>query len=205
MNKAQTCSFLGWTSAEFDRNVSRGFPARKMNRSRGTDWQVDSKEAVRWVAEQEAAKVRPRRRAEPEVPPDAPPGVKAVLALEHPFEQGFMFGHLDAVYRMPRLVASMAAGVGLPMATVYELTGWITFGLMDLVAREAGEAGLEPWKSAADPDIYELDAFPPINWPNLAHKAGEPGWTPPHYGMGWEPFTPEERAANIRPNTDVAA
>ena len=99
----------------------------------------------------------------------------------------------------------MAAGAGVPMAKVYEITGLVTFGLMDLVARDAGEAGLKPWADTPDPDIYELTAFPPLNWPNLAHKAGEPDWTPPRFGMGWEPYTPEERAANIRADTDAAA
>src|SRR5689334_10852543 len=55
MNKAQTCSFLGWSSADFDRNQSSGFPARKASRSRGVDWQVDSVQAVAWVVNQALA------------------------------------------------------------------------------------------------------------------------------------------------------
>src|SRR3954463_11765887 len=80
--KTQTCGFLGWTSAEFDRNVSRGFPARKVSRSRGTDWQGDSREAVDWVAEQQASASRPRTKPAKLDFSSAPAGWQAFQACE---------------------------------------------------------------------------------------------------------------------------
>src|SRR4051794_41931970 len=65
MSKAQTCSFFGWSRDEFDRRVAKGFPARKASRSRGAEWEVDSRDAVAWVVEQEVAERAKRRPARP--------------------------------------------------------------------------------------------------------------------------------------------
>src|SRR3954470_17200801 len=84
MNRAQTCRVLGWTSAQFDAAVARGFPATKPDPSRGRDWRIDSKAAVAWVAEQEVAKVRPKPVDRGDPPPETPPGLEAVDRLENP-------------------------------------------------------------------------------------------------------------------------
>ena len=205
MNRAQACSVLGWTAYEFDKAVAKGFPAKKRHSSRGQDWSVDSREAVAWVAEQEVAKVRPRDGKPPGGPddeaPEPPPPYRVLARLENPVDQGFMLAHLDAFYHLPRLVACLAAGLGMPMDAVHELTRLVVLAYADHVAEDARKVGLEPWASAADgdPAFYELDAFAPLNWPNLAHKRGEPDWAPPHYCCGWVEYTAEERAANILP------
>src|SRR3954451_22150759 len=107
MNKQQTCGFLGWTSGELDRNVSRGFPARKVSRSRGADWQVDSREAVDWVGAEEGAKLRPRHSGKIAFS-DAPPGwepFKAVELVENPVERVAMMSVMTLLYSLPRLTA----------------------------------------------------------------------------------------------------
>ena len=148
---------------------------------------------------------RPRNGKSPGGPddeaPEPPPPYRVLARLRNPVDQGFMLAHLDAFYHLPRLVACFAAGLGMPMDAVHELTRMVVLAYADHVAEDAREVGLEPWASAADgdPAFYELDAFAPLNWPNLAHKRGEPDWTPSHYCCGWVEYTPEERAANIRP------
>jgi hypothetical protein len=120
------------------------------------------------------------------------PGFEALAQLDNPVEHGFVAAHLDAVYHLPRLVASLAVGLGVPMATAYELSHGAWLMLAEHVAADMREARFEPWASAADPDIYDLRAFAPINWPNLARKAGEPDWVPPVFGGGWVELTPED-------------
>jgi hypothetical protein len=203
MNKRQTCAFFGWTLHEFDQNLRQGFPARKNSSSRGADWAVDSVDAIKWVATRKAAEAKSPVAPEPERP--LPAGIKPAARLKHPTMQGFMFGHLDAVYSLPRLVACMAAEAGLPMGKVHELAVGITFALIDHIDREAREAGLEPWAGNSEQELYDLWAFPEINWPNLANIVGEPEWKPPYYGMGWYEYSPEGRKANIRKNSDAAA
>src|SRR4051812_18217381 len=208
MNKRQTCGFLGWTAYEFDKAVAKGFPARKRNNSRGQDWQVDSREAVAWVVEQEVDKPRPRGGptfGRGDGPPGPPPGYGVIERLGNPVDQGFMLAHLDAFYGLPALVASLAAGLGVPMGTVHELTRMVAMAYADQVGRDARKVGIEPWASARDPDLYELDAFVPINWPNLSRMRGEPGWTPPCHCCGWGEMTPEERADNVRCGEEIEA
>src|SRR4051794_6728314 len=82
MNKAQTCSFLGWTTADFSRALANGFPARKVSRSRGADWQIDSREAVAWVAKQAAGEAEPEPADRGE-PPPPPRGLEGVDRLEN--------------------------------------------------------------------------------------------------------------------------
>ena len=83
MSKAQTCSFFGWSRDEFDRQVARGFPARKASRSRGAEWEVDSRDAVAWVVEREVAERGGRpARAAPAARGEPPPGWEAFKAAE---------------------------------------------------------------------------------------------------------------------------
>lgn len=196
LNKAQTCSFLGWTSAEFDRNVSRGFPARKTNRSRGTDWQIDSREAVAWVVEQEAASLRPRSRPAPPDFSTAPPGwvaFRSVEKVESPVERASMMIALAIVYSLPRLVANMAAEEGVAMDQTYK----ISVGSALLVLEYCRQT-FDFWpKNDADIELVNA-AFSSINWPWLAKQAGEPKWKPPHYGVGWEPVTATEHREAVR-------
>src|SRR5919199_6569732 len=105
MNKRQTCAFFGWTLHEFDQNLCQGFPARKNSSSRGADWAVDSVDAVKWVAMRKAAEAKTLVALEPEPEPEPPAGMRAVTRLKDRFARGFLFGHMDRVYHVPRLVA----------------------------------------------------------------------------------------------------
>jgi hypothetical protein len=211
-NKQQWCGIAGWTARQFDAAIIKGFPAQKRTSSRGDIWQVDTRDGIAWVVEQEAPKHRPKprqaERDERQVPPDPPPGYRAIAGLENPVETGFMAAHLDAFYYLPRIVAPLAASLGIAMDKVHELTSMVVLAYADHVAQDAREVPLEPWASNAEPDIYDLFGFAPINWPNLAHKAGEAGeagWEPPVYCCGWVEYSPEERAENIKPDIEDAA
>ena len=83
--------FPGLDRVRVRQAVAKGFPAKKRNSSRGQDWQVDSREAVAWVVEQETAKVRPRGRptGEPE-PPAGWEAFKAAEAVEDPLHGASM-------------------------------------------------------------------------------------------------------------------
>src|SRR4051794_26185396 len=172
MNRTQTRQLFGWSNAEFDAAVARGFPATKPDPSRGRDWPVDSKAAIAWLVEQEAGKVRPRSGAPDEPPPPTPKGLEAVDRLGNPLEAGFLLCHLMTVYALPRWVASFAAAeCGLPMDTVYRLANGIAGMVIRGTADELAGA-LEPWRSAEPPDVYDEAGFAPINWANLSHGTG---------------------------------
>ena len=122
MNKQQTCGFLGWTAYEFDKAVAKGFPARKRNSSRGQDWQVDSREAVAWVVEQEAGTARSRGACASGRGDGPPPGWDVferdyghALSLDDPIDRAMAVALLATVYELPRLVADVASEDGLPM------------------------------------------------------------------------------------------
>jgi hypothetical protein len=196
MNKAQTCGFLGWTSAEFDRNVSRGFPAKKMNRSRGTDWQVDSREAVQWVAQQEVAKVRPRRRVEPDPEPAPPPGweaFKAAELVENPALGVGMITALAILYALPRLAANVAADQGVSIEQTFKISAGMLIAVWTFCHQK-----LDFWPKDEDAVTLLDGAFLTVNWPWLARRGGEPNWRPPTYASGWVPVSDEEFAECVR-------
>src|SRR5690242_1737100 len=141
MNKQQTCGFLGWTAYEFDKAVAKGFPARKRTSSRGQDWQVDSREAVAWVVEQEAGKARngrpPGRGEEP------PPGrdvfaedYRHALSLDDPVDQAIAIALLATVYELPRLVANLASENGLTMDIAFRLSAELTVAVLALWSKQ---------------------------------------------------------------------
>src|SRR5689334_9462900 len=203
LNKQQACGFLGWTAAEFDRNVAKGFPATKKSRSRGADWVVDSRDAIDWIVSQELATFRPRTKAAKLDTSSAPPGweaFRAVEQLDSPVEQVAMSTVLMLLYSLPRLTANLAADLGVDMATTYRLSGG-----MVLLVLEFCRAQLPFWPKADDAVPLVEAAFEPLNWPWLAVQAGEPDWTPPLFTMGWVEVEPEEHAEAVRHGREVEA
>src|SRR3954449_11198012 len=191
MNRTQTRQLFGWSSADFDAAVARGFPATKPDPSRGRDWRIDSKAAIAWVVEQEAGKARPEPVDQDERPPAPPPGLAAVDGLENPIDQGAVLAHLTTVDALPTQVAAFAVlEAGLPMDTAFRLSAGITALVCHGFAAELGSS-LEPWRSSERPDVYEAEGFDLVNWPALAAEAGEPGWTPPCCGFGWVEGVPD--------------
>src|SRR3954470_12477827 len=69
-NRQQWCGIASWTARQFDAAVVNGFPTRKKTSSRGDNWQVDTRDGIAWIVEQEVAKPRPRAR--PAAPPAGP-------------------------------------------------------------------------------------------------------------------------------------
>ena len=166
MSKAQTCSFFGWSRDEFDRRVARGFPARKASRSRGAEWEVDSRDAVEWVVEREVTKRTARRPTRP-APADRgepPPGWEAFKAAE--------------------LVADPLEGVGL------DKTWKISAGTV-LLALEHCRQRLAYWPKDEDAVGLLDEAFEGVNWPWKAVRAGQPDWRPPVFGLGWGEVEPD--------------
>src|SRR4051812_48606606 len=127
MSKAQTCSFFGWSRDEFDRRVAKGFPARKASRSRGAEWEVDSRDAVAWVVDQEVAK-RPGRPAQPAPAARGEPSpgweaFEAAEAVADPVLGATMVTMLWAFYGVPRLVALAGSEVGLSAEQSFKMSG----------------------------------------------------------------------------------
>ena len=191
MSKAQTCSFFGWSRDEFDRRVAKGFPARKASRSRGAEWEVDSRDAVEWVVDQEVARRAERRPARP-APADRgepPPwweAFKAAERVEDPLEGVGMVNILWLIYALPRLIANLAfdEGVGL------DRTWKISVGTV-LLALEHCRQRLDYWPKDEDAVGLLDEAFEGVNWPYKAVKAGRPDWRPPVYGLGWGEVEPD--------------
>src|SRR3954447_229338 len=52
-NKQQICSIFGWTSREFDSNITLGMPAKKKGGARTEVWTVDTVAVSRWLVNRE--------------------------------------------------------------------------------------------------------------------------------------------------------
>jgi hypothetical protein len=126
MNKQQTCGFFGWTSAEFNCNLSKGFPARKKTPSRGENWVVDSRNAVDWVVAQELGRPQSRKRGagrpdHADVPP-AWEAFESVEAVEDPMDAVAMVSVLAPMHALPRLVANVTADEGVSIDRVHRIS-----------------------------------------------------------------------------------
>jgi hypothetical protein len=192
MNRQQTCSFLGWTRAQFDDALRRGFPARKIDRSRGQDWQIDSREAVEWVVAQEAPKYRPKAAKDKPDFSNAPPGweaFRAVELVENPLERVAMLNVLMLLYSLPRLAANVAADEGVSIEQTYRISA----GVLIAVWTWCGQR-LPYWPKDEDAVSLTEAAFELINWPHLAVKAGVLDWKPSAYAAGWGEVEPDSFA-----------
>src|SRR4051794_10344482 len=110
-NRQQWCGIAGWTARQFDAAVVKGFPAQKKTSSRGDNWQVDTRDGIAWLVEQEAPTHRPRAAGKPDFS-NAPSGweaFKAVELVENPVERVAMLSVMSLLYALPRLAANVAA------------------------------------------------------------------------------------------------
>src|SRR4051794_37000445 len=192
-NRQQWCGIAGWTARQFDAAVVNGFPARKKTSSRGDNWQVDTRDGIAWIVEQEVAKPRPRAR--PAAPPERPPGWEAFRAAEDVddvVQAVSLVNLLALLYTTPRLTALVAAESGLGMDQLFKVSG----GLLLTLEAMCGKL-FEFWPKDPDEMLFLQDAFEPVNWPWLAKRAGEPDWTPPSYALCWVELDAEERRLSV--------
>ncbi|RUW42989.1 MAG: hypothetical protein E5W15_24310 [Mesorhizobium sp.] len=135
--------------------------------------------------------------AKAKLPPQhfsAPPGFQALDDLSNPVDKGAAYMALALVYRVEPVAASLAIGCGAPCEVAYAMAKAMTFALMHGATEIGRFSELEPWASNPDPDIWDLEAFEKVDWPNLAKAAGEPVDL-----EAWEAF------ANLRLNKEEAA
>ncbi len=190
-NRQQWCGIAGWTTRQFDAAVVKGFPAQKKSSSRGDNWQVDTRDGIAWIVEQEAPNHRPRHSGKIDFS-DAPPGweaFKAVELVENPFERVAMLTALTMLYGLPRLAANVAADEGASLDQTFKISGGVLVAVWTWCLQR-----LPYWPQDEDAVSLVGAAFEPINWPHLAVKAGSPDWEPPAYAAGWTRVTPEEHA-----------
>ncbi|RWI90526.1 MAG: hypothetical protein EOR22_23575 [Mesorhizobium sp.] len=105
-----------------------------------------------------------------------PPGfhaLEAMHSLRHPVDKAACLMAMAMVYRVGCLAAALAVGCGASCRVAYALNSAMTIGLMQAATDIGLQAGLEPWVSNSDPQIYEMDAFDQVDWPALAGMAGE--------------------------------
>lgn len=123
-NRQQWCGIAGWTTRQFDAAVVKGFPAQKKTSSRGDNWQVDTRDGIQWVVEQEAPNFRPRPTpAKPDFS-DALPGweaFRAVELVENPLKRVAMLTALTMLYSLPRLTANVAADEGATIDQAFKI------------------------------------------------------------------------------------
>src|SRR3954447_707097 len=127
VNRQQWCGIAGWTTRQFDAAVVKGFPTKKKTSSRGDIWQVDTRDGIQWIVEQEAPRCRPRAPAKPDFS-DAPPGweaFKAVELVESPFERVAMLTAMMMLYTLPRLVANVAADEGATLDQTFKISAGV--------------------------------------------------------------------------------
>src|SRR3954471_16863134 len=194
-NKQEWCGVAGWTTRQFDTAVINGFPARKRTSSRGDTWQVDTRDGIQWMVEQEAPKHRPAVRSGP------PPGwkaFKAAEAVDDVVDAVSLVNLLALLYCLPRLAALVAAELGLGLDQVFRLSGALLRASEELCRQQFAF-----WPEERD-DAFLQGAFQPVNWPWLADRAGEPDWTPPGYALGWIRLTEEQHAASVRKGEEAA-
>ena len=122
-NRQQWCGIAGWTARQFDAAVVNGFPAQKRTSSRGDNWQVDTRDGIAWIVEQEAPKHRPRPpRAAPSEPPPGGEAYRAVELVEDPALGVGMITALVILYALPRLAANVAADQGVSIDQTFKIS-----------------------------------------------------------------------------------
>lgn len=188
----------GWTAYQVRRQVARGMPVAQVPATRGGDWRFRLSEVLAWADAQGVA-----RKA-----PAPPPGWEALDGLENPVDRGFALAQLTAGYELPRLLAVLAVDQGLPIGASWRLANLAMAALDNILTGAARKYGIEPCgtgeflpldegdrdgESYADLSHYRDDCFVAVDWPSLAAKAGEPGWTPPAYGGAWPELSAERR------------
>jgi hypothetical protein len=134
-------------------------------------------------------------------PPPTPPGWSLVEEAEHDLDRGYVIAALTTTYEMQRLAAVVTVDEGVPVATAYRVANVLMLTMLGLLGTRAKAWGIEPWASADDVLHVELgftdEAFTRVNWPSLAHKSGDPDWTPPAYFGAWPEIPGEQRAALV--------
>jgi hypothetical protein len=183
----------GWSPYQVRKHVAEGMPVRQLPATRGGDWRFSLDDVLAWADARGVG-----RKAVP-----LPPGWGLVERLDKPFEKGFAAGVLAVAYGLERTVAGRAVDEGVPIGAAYRIASVSLLVTLVAVGSEAARWGLEPWASAEDPGTgadlgLAGEAFTHVNWPALARRAGEPGWTPPAYHTAWLELSAERREACLR-------
>ena len=201
VNAARFCAMLGWTRPTFARWVAEGLPVKRAPRNRGGEYEILTGEALEWLFDY-GARGNGRRASGPAREPEGPPlgpGMEMLQGVTDRTGIAFTLGVLTVLYDLPRLTAVFAVEAGIPMGKAFELSWLLPLAVLTSVHGHAGGLGLEPWTRDVDDLPVNDEAFSRTNWPNLARKAGEPGWQPPRYGLGGHELSAAERAACVRP------
>jgi hypothetical protein len=135
-----------------------------------------------------------------EVKPELPPGWEVLAGIQNPFQRGFTAAALRTGYELQRLVAVAAVNEGVPIDAAARLAN-LVFLVMEVTLGEAatrwGIGGWDPF-DAGRALPRDDRAYCHVNWPWLAHKAGQPDWTPPYHGTTWLELSAEEHGAAVR-------
>lgn len=140
-------------------------------------------------------------RASPPEGPKVPPHLRPILDLPHGHERGAMLMHLWAFHHAPALAAWAVAEAGGMMDLAFEVARVFPMLLMIGTGKFGRGAGLQPWASADDPDIYDPGATAEVDWRRLRERTGEPGWRPPYPIPG---FTKGAARTAAQASTDPA-
>jgi hypothetical protein len=195
VNAARFCAIVGWTRPTFNRWVALGLPVRRAPKNKGGEYQIHAGEALEWLFDYAAqgGGGAVRRAA----PPPLGPGMEMLEGVRDPMAIAFALAALSIVYELPRLTAVFGVEVGVPMNKAFDLSAVLPLAVLEHIRLGAGAQGLEPWAAGEDRVVVNSHVFTPVNWPNLARRAGEPDWQPPRYGFGWVELSAEERAEAI--------
>jgi hypothetical protein len=131
--------------------------------------------------------------------PKLPPGWEVLADLPNPFHRGFAAAVLTTGYELQRLVAVAAVNEGMPIDAAARLANLVFLVMEVTLGEEAARWGIDGWDPFdADKALPRDDrAYCHVNWPWLAHKAGQPDWTPPYRGTTWLELSAEEHAAAV--------
>jgi hypothetical protein len=128
--------------------------------------------------------------------PRPPPGWEVLAEIPDPFQRGFTAAALKAGYELQRIVAVAAVNEGVPIDAAARLANLVFLVMEVTLGEEAARWGIAGWDPFdADKALPRDDrAYCHVNWPWLAHRSGQPDWTPPYRGTTWLELSAERRA-----------
>jgi hypothetical protein len=132
--------------------------------------------------------------------PKLPPGWEVLAEIQDPFQRGFTAAALKAGYELQRVVVVAAANEGMPIDAAARLANLVFLVTEVTLGEEAARWGIGGWDPFDAGKALPRDdrAYCHVNWPWLAHRSGQPDWTPPYRGTTWLELSAERRAELVR-------
>lgn len=177
ITKTELAQELGLSKARISQLVHAGLPVKsdgRLNRNDALNWITRNVDPTRHRDRGAARAAQATRDADAGRDHRALPplGYAAVERVVNPFDQGAVFAYLSLVYRA-RCVAGIALACGASVPVAWNIAEMMPIVLAEIGRDALSEAGIEPFKSTDDPDLYVEEAIEGRDWRALAADYGE--------------------------------